>query len=90
MRSLQDHIWVIDPSGNLMLRWPKNAESNGVKRDIAQLLKVAAGWVRIDASTRIELKGAGAMTAGSMLWLALLGIAVAAVPLVYVWRSRDP
>ncbi len=45
---LQDHIWVIDPSGNLMLRWPKNAQPNGVKRDVAQLLKVAAGWVRID------------------------------------------
>ncbi len=30
------------------------------------------------------------MTAISLLWLALLGIAVAAVPLVYVWRSRDP
>ena len=32
---LQDHIWVIDPRGNLMLRWPKNAEPNGVKRDVA-------------------------------------------------------
>jgi len=45
---LQDHIWVVDPSGNLMLRWPKNAQPSGVKRDVAQLLKVAAGWVRID------------------------------------------
>ena len=30
------------------------------------------------------------MTPISLLWLALLGVAVAAVPLVYVWRSRDP
>ena len=30
------------------------------------------------------------MTPLSLLWLALLGVAVAAVPLVYVWRSRDP
>ena len=30
------------------------------------------------------------MTPVSLLWLALLGVAVAAVPLVYVWRSRDP
>jgi hypothetical protein len=44
---LQDHIWVIDPSGNLMLRWPKNAEPNGVRRDVARLLSVASGWVRI-------------------------------------------
>ncbi len=46
---LQDHVWVIDPTGNLMLRWPKEAEPNGVKRDVARLLSVAAGWVRIDA-----------------------------------------
>lgn len=30
------------------------------------------------------------MTPVSLLWLSLLGIAVAAVPLVYVWRSGDP
>ena len=30
------------------------------------------------------------MTPVSLLGLALLGVAVAAVPLVYVWRSRDP
>ena len=45
---LKDHIWLIDPRGNLMLRWPKNPEINGVKRDIARLLKVSAGWIRID------------------------------------------
>lgn len=45
---LEDHIWVIDPNGNLMLRWPKNPEIKGVRRDVAKLLKVAAGWIRID------------------------------------------
>ena len=45
---LKDHIWLIDPRGNLMLRWPKNPEINGVKRDISRLLKVSAGWIRID------------------------------------------
>ena len=45
---LKDHIWLIDPRGNLMLRWPKNPEIGGVKRDIAKLLKVSAGWIRID------------------------------------------
>jgi hypothetical protein len=46
---LQDHIWLIDPSGNLMLRWPKSPDINGIKRDIAKLLKISAGWIRIDA-----------------------------------------
>ncbi|MGZ8993740.1 MAG: SCO family protein [Burkholderiaceae bacterium] len=45
---LQDHLWLVDPHGNLMLRWPKNPEVNGVKRDLARLLKVSAGWIRID------------------------------------------
>ncbi len=45
---LQDHIWLIDPRGNLMLRWPANPEVNGIKRDIAKLLKVSAGWIHID------------------------------------------
>lgn len=49
---LQDHIWVIDPHGNLMLRWPKDAEIAGVKRDIARLLKVAAGWIRIEPPSK--------------------------------------
>ena len=47
---LQDHLWLIDPRGNLMLRWPKNPEVNGVKRDLAKLLKVSAGWIRIGPS----------------------------------------
>ncbi|MEP6607406.1 MAG: cytochrome C oxidase subunit I [Burkholderiaceae bacterium] len=49
---LEAHIWVVDPRGNLMLRWPKNAEVNGVKRDIARLLKVEAGWIPIEARPR--------------------------------------
>ncbi|HVE89935.1 MAG TPA: cytochrome C oxidase subunit I [Burkholderiaceae bacterium] len=46
---LQDHIWLIDPRGNSMLRWPKDPEISGVKRDIAKLLKISAGWIRIDS-----------------------------------------
>lgn len=38
---LTDHIWVIDPLGNLMLRWPKDADPNRMKRDLARLLKAS-------------------------------------------------
>jgi len=37
-----------------MLRWPKNADVKGVKRDVAKLLKVAAGWIRIDPRRATE------------------------------------
>jgi cytochrome c oxidase assembly protein subunit 15 len=30
------------------------------------------------------------MSFGSLLWLAVIGLAIAAAPLVYVWRSGDP
>lgn len=38
---LADHIWLIDPLGNLMLRWPKSADPNRMKRDLGRLLKAS-------------------------------------------------
>jgi len=39
--TLADHIWLIDPLGNLMLRWPKDADPNRMKKDLARLLKAS-------------------------------------------------
>lgn len=38
---LADHIWLIDPLGNLMLRWPKDADPNRMKKDLIRLLKAS-------------------------------------------------
>jgi hypothetical protein len=46
--SLRDHIWVIDPLGNLMLRWPRNPDPKGTKSDIARLLKASSFWTRVE------------------------------------------
>lgn len=46
--NLRDHIWLIDPYGNLMLRWPRNPDPKGTKNDIARLLKASALWTRIE------------------------------------------
>lgn len=35
---VQDHIYLIDPLGNLMMRYPKDADANKIKRDISKLL----------------------------------------------------
>ncbi|MGE5338040.1 MAG: SCO family protein [Gemmatimonadota bacterium] len=40
-RRLSDHIWIIDPLGNLMLRWPKDADPSRMKRDLSKLLSVS-------------------------------------------------
>jgi hypothetical protein len=36
-----DHIYLIDPLGNLMMRFPKNADPNRIKKDLAKLLKAS-------------------------------------------------
>lgn len=39
--SPEDHIYVLDPLGNVMLRFPKSADPNRMKKDIARLLKAS-------------------------------------------------
>lgn len=38
---IEDHIYLIDPLGNLMMRWPRAADPNRMKRDIGRLLKAS-------------------------------------------------
>ncbi len=37
-----DHMYLIDPLGNLMMRFPKDADPSKVKKDIAKVLKASA------------------------------------------------
>jgi hypothetical protein len=39
--ALEAPIWLIDPLGNLMLRWPPQAEPRGIKRDLDKVLKAS-------------------------------------------------
>ncbi|MFZ6845652.1 SCO family protein [Undibacterium sp. RuTC16W] len=39
---ISDHIYMIDPLGNLMMRFPKDADPNKMKKDIGKLLKASA------------------------------------------------
>jgi hypothetical protein len=40
--TIADHIYLIDPLGNLMMRFPKDADPNKVKKDLAKLLKASS------------------------------------------------
>ena len=40
-RELRDHIFLVDPLGNLMLRYPRDPDPNGLKRDLSRLLRVS-------------------------------------------------
>lgn len=40
--NIKAHIYLIDPLGNLMMRFPKDADPNKVKKDLSKLLKASA------------------------------------------------
>lgn len=40
-RSPVDHIYIVDPLGNLVLRYPRDADPTGIIRDLARLLKTS-------------------------------------------------
>ncbi len=39
--TIADHIYMIDPLGNLMMRFPKDADPGKMKKDIGRLLKAS-------------------------------------------------
>ncbi len=45
-QQLEDHLYVVDPLGDWMMRAPAQADPSRVKRDIDRLLKGSAGWDR--------------------------------------------
>ena len=39
---MQDHLYLIDPRGNLMMRFPKDADPGKVKKDLGKLLRASS------------------------------------------------
>lgn len=39
--SPEDHIWIVDPLGNVMLRYPPGADPSRMKNDLTRLLRVS-------------------------------------------------
>lgn len=37
-----DHIYLVDPLGNLMMRWPRHGDPSRMLKDLQRLMKVAA------------------------------------------------
>ena len=44
--ALEEHLYLVDPLGEWMLRAPANAEPARVKGDLERLLRASAGWDR--------------------------------------------
>jgi hypothetical protein len=45
-RTLEQHIYIVDPLGNWMMRVPVDPEPAKFKRDVEKLLRASAGWDR--------------------------------------------
>lgn len=45
-QQLGDHLYLVDPAGNWMLRFPANIDAAKAKRDLERLLRAAASWDR--------------------------------------------
>ena len=43
-QALEDHLYLVDPMGEWMMRTPVNAEPGRVKRDLDRLLRASASW----------------------------------------------
>jgi len=43
---LEDHLYLVDPMGQWMMREPADADPAKVKRDLDRLLRASAGWDR--------------------------------------------
>ena len=43
-RALEDHLYLVDPMGEWMMRMPPDADPGRVKRDIERVLRASASW----------------------------------------------
>ncbi|MEO8154338.1 MAG: hypothetical protein ABI605_14815 [Rhizobacter sp.] len=43
-RHLEDHMYIVDPLGNWMMRVPPKPDAAKLKRDIEKLMRASAGW----------------------------------------------
>lgn len=42
--ALEDHLYLVDPMGEWMMRWPVDADPARVRRDLDRLLRASASW----------------------------------------------
>jgi hypothetical protein len=45
-RRLEDHLYIVDPRGDWMMRVPPEPDLSRLKRDLEKLLRASAGWDR--------------------------------------------
>jgi hypothetical protein len=57
---LEDHLYIVDPVGDWMMRAPAEADPAKLKRDIDRLLRASAGWDQAGRQALRDEPGAAA------------------------------
>jgi len=63
-QALEDHLYIVDPQGDWMMRAPADADPSKLKRDVDRLLRGSAGWDKPGRQALIE-PGAPAASAAA-------------------------
>lgn len=45
-QAIEDHLYVVDPLGNWMMRFPADIDPNRAKRDLSRLMRASVHWDR--------------------------------------------
>ena len=61
-QALEDHLYIVDPLGEWMMRAPANADPSKLKRDIDRLLRASAGWDKPGRQALVNDSAASAST----------------------------
>ena len=61
-QALEDHLYIVDPMGEWMMRAPVDADPSKLKRDIDRLLRASGGWDKAGRQALLE-QPAGAASA---------------------------
>lgn len=64
---LEDHVYIVDPLGDWMMRAPADADPSRLKRDVDRLLRGSAGWDKPGFQALLKDPSAAAGTAGAVL-----------------------
>ena len=79
-QALEDHIYIVDPVGDWMMRAPADADPSKLKRDVDRLLRGSAGWDKPGRQALIVGPTATAQQAPSAALQALPATLPAPVP----------
>ena len=52
--ALDEHLYIVDPLGDWMMRAPHDADPSRLKRDVDRLLRASAGWDKPGHQTPID------------------------------------